>query len=509
MNAHPWKRWYLILALPVIVGVFYFTASAHFTYTPDDTYIYLRFAQNLVQGNGISFNPGVPSYGITSPLWLFIISLGGAMGVDIYLAAKVVDLVFASLGLIVFYFLAYELIRDSAVAICATVAFSVNAWYMRWAGSGMETSLSVFLMLAAFLFCVRNEYWVAIVLAALLTLVRPEAILVVPVMLADVYLNSQSKRRALQMGAAMAVIFLVLLAPWMIYAQNTFGAILPTTALAKASWHPGIAELTSTGLDIIKTFGAADGVAAVVLIVGAGILIVMRKMLVDADGTDHRLFLFRQSVAGLGWIALILIFYLVMDVNVVSRYLLLVTPMVTILAFSYLYHVLLHSRIKRFAYVAVILLAGLVMMQNVLWYRLMVAPGIVLFEQGMETCLIPIGRWLHDRTPPEARVLTGDIGAIGYYSERFIEDAAGLITPAILPILRQGHHPYEIIEQKLYEQCCTPDYIVDRSPQRERLKAEPNLLALFVRPFIGMSLSEDQIIYYTIYKVHNHVKSGE
>src|SRR5258708_25059562 len=141
MKNHPLSKWMLVIALPVIVALFYFSASLHFGYTPDDTYIYLRFAKNLVQGNGISFNPGVPSYGFTSPLWLFIISLGGAMGVDVYMAAKAIDLVFASLALIVFYLLSFELIRDAAVSVCATVAFSVNAWLMRWAGTGMETSL--------------------------------------------------------------------------------------------------------------------------------------------------------------------------------------------------------------------------------------------------------------------------------------------------------------------------------------------------------------------------------
>ena len=206
MNTQFWGKWLLIVALPIIVAVFYITAAAHFSYTPDDTYIYLQFAKNLTHGNGISFNAGTPTYGFTSPLWLFIVSLGGAMGIDLLMVAKVVDLVLASFALIVFYLIAHELIRDVAVAICATIAFSVNAWFMRWAGTGMETSLAVLLMLATMLFCFRNEYFVAIVMAALLSLVRPEAVMIVPIIVADVYVNSFNKRRAINLAGALVLV---------------------------------------------------------------------------------------------------------------------------------------------------------------------------------------------------------------------------------------------------------------------------------------------------------------
>src|ERR1051325_7986227 len=101
---------------------------------------------------------------------MFIIALGGKMGVDFYVAAKAIDLVFASLALMAVYLLAFEIIRDVGVALSATVAFSVNAWFLRWSGSGMETSLSVLLTLATLLFCLRNEYFLSVVFAGLLTL---------------------------------------------------------------------------------------------------------------------------------------------------------------------------------------------------------------------------------------------------------------------------------------------------------------------------------------------------
>ena len=503
LNTQFWGKWLLIVALPIIVAVFYITAVAHFSYTPDDTYIYLQFAKNLTHGNGISFNAGTPTYGFTSPLWLFIVSLGGAMGIDLLMVAKVVDLVLASFALIVFYLIAHELIRDVAVAICATIAFSVNAWFMRWAGTGMETSLAVLLMLATMLFCFRNEYFVAIVMAALLSLVRPEAVMIVPIIVVDVYVNSFNKRRAMNLAGALVLVYAVILAPWLIYAYKTFGALLPNTAFAKAGFHPGMAQLSATGIDILKTVGATDGVAALVVLSSSIVLILRRNVLVGANGQEDavRFFLFRQGLTGIGWVLLIIFFYLLADVNVVSRYLLIVTPVLIILAFSFLYYMVQYSPRKQYVYGLVFLLTALMMIQNQVMYRQVVTPGMAAFEQGMENCLVPIGKWLNQHAPKEAKVVTGDIGAIGYYSGREICDAAGIISPDARLLLRQGNTADDIIGKKLYGSLCAPDYVVHRAAEPERLKNDPDLEPLLSRPFIGLSLSDQRVVYYTLYQV--------
>ncbi len=44
-------------------------------YITDDTYIHLRYAENLLQYGEFSFNPGQQTYGATSPLWIFGLAL--------------------------------------------------------------------------------------------------------------------------------------------------------------------------------------------------------------------------------------------------------------------------------------------------------------------------------------------------------------------------------------------------------------------------------------------------
>ena len=502
MNEARRRRNLLLIGLPVIVLLFYGTASLHFPYTPDDTYIYLQFARNVAGGNGIAFNAGEPAYGFTSPLWMFIIALGGKMGVDLFLAAKAIDLVFASAALIVLYLLAYEILRDMSVALCATVAFSVNAWFLRWAGSGMETSLSVFLTLATLLFCLRNEYFLAVVLAGLLTLTRPEGGFIVAVIVADLSMNSFNKKRALKLGSSLLLIYAVLMAPWLLYALRTFGTVVPNTALAKVGWNFTIGDTVSTLRDLLQTFLAADGAALVAFLAAGALLSVrFRRPVAGETGPGRGPYLARQSLPGILWVAGLSLFYLASGTNVVSRYLLLATPLITVYAFSFLFEFLSITSWRRRAHLGVVVLTAVIMLQNQLFYHRYVVPGIEAFEEGMESCLIPIGRWIGERTPAASTVVTGDIGAMGFFSERRMCDAAGLVSPSFLPLIQRGVQPYEIIEKKLYRACCSPDYVVDRGLLPEALKADPELVPLFTKPFPNMSLTDSRTIYYTVYRV--------
>jgi len=53
-----------------------------------------------------------------------------------------------------------------------------------------------------------------------------------------------------------------------------------------------------------------------------------------------------------------------------------------------------------------------------------------------------LGEKLKETTEPSDRVATNDIGAIGYFSERYVVDVAGLVSPQIpLPDLLTAYRP--------------------------------------------------------------------
>jgi hypothetical protein len=54
----------------------------------------------------------------------------------------------------------------------------------------------------------------------------------------------------------------------------------------------------------------------------------------------------------------------------------------------------------------------------------------------IESEMVTTARWLDRQTSPDALIAAHDIGAIGYFSQRPLIDLAGLITPEVIPIIR-------------------------------------------------------------------------
>jgi len=67
-----------------------------------------------------------------------------------------------------------------------------------------------------------------------------------------------------------------------------------------------------------------------------------------------------------------------------------------------------------------------------------------------------LGLWLRDNTPPDAVVCLEPIGHIGWFSERYILDEAGLVSPQVIPynMMIRGRNPPAIL--RAFE----PDYYV-------------------------------------------------
>ncbi len=87
-----------------------------------------------------------------------MLSSAGRLGFDLLDAAKWIDIFLAACSIIAFYILVRTTLGDQLIALVAAIAFSVNIWLVRWAATGMETSLSVFLVLLTSIVLLRRNY---------------------------------------------------------------------------------------------------------------------------------------------------------------------------------------------------------------------------------------------------------------------------------------------------------------------------------------------------------------
>ncbi|HMD13464.1 MAG TPA: hypothetical protein VKI62_02450, partial [Bacteroidota bacterium] len=217
-----------------------------------------------------------------------------------------------------------------------------------------------------------------------------------------------------------------------------------------------------------------------------------------------RFIIFRQGFVAGAVIVVLPVMYTFSGAMIVSRYLLSVTPLIGLLSFAYLFHYLINSKFTRWTYSIIIGFTMLIVIQNQLGYWKFVKPGIEEFEAGEESCLIPIGKWLKENSQPTDTVLVWDIGAIGYYSERTIQDGFGLISPDMIPLIHAGLTPDKIMHDRLYRSICRASYVVYRSPVSLRWDNTDDLVPVLTKTFDRMGLAEEHERYYTVYKVINH-----
>ncbi len=472
-----------------IVGLFYILTVLQIEYTPDDTYIYAQYARHLAEGKGFSFNNETPSYGVTGPLWAMLIAGGAFVGIDPIVVAKSLDLVFASLAVLLAYIVGVAIIRDKWYALLGALLFSTDAWFLRWSGSGMDASLAVLLALLVIRHLHQNEYITASILSGLLTLVRPEGALLFGVVLVDNFLNSTNRRLALKVGLICSALFAIIVGSWLVFAYAHFGQVVPNTILAKSSagfslpaaWH------------ILKTeaaiLGSTQAVPIAALFVSLFFLARSKQPnVVVLEGIS------------LLWVVMLLLFYVLFNVQVVSRYLIPITPFVIIMALWGL-----KKMDEKFEWssrrrlLVLSLVALFTVLQNQFLYHGTVVPHKEGFAVGMKDALLPIANWLRENASDEDIILTPDIGLLGYVSEKKLYDTAGLITPEVRRAFGATEY-YEAIATRQYEKVVQPTYVVDRFAHAERLSA-PDMIPLMTREFPSLSITGPGTVFYTLYRV--------
>lgn len=466
-------------------------------FTPDDTFITLQFARNLSLGNGFSFNPGSPTYGFTSPAWVLILSLFYKITPNALTAAKILGLLFSLTSVVSFYKLTFHFELSPIWRKWATLAWAIDPYLWRWSVSGMETSFSVSLVILAFLFYFhRNTAAGSISLGlsvALLCLTRPEGLLYG--FLVILFLLKEHRQQN-KLHWAFITGFLALSVPWWAYSLQAFGRLLPNTASAKGGiiFSPSL-WLHSFVRYILLGISAYFGeILACCLLLA----IAFKKRCYSLKSISPKIWFL------LLWPLVLLFSYTINGISVISRYFIMVSPMILILGFLALQGLrpCFHGRLPS---INTLLLIA-VLLPKILMTATVNLVHTKQFSRGMEQCLVPAGKWLAANSPKGSSVAVGDIGAIGYYSQREIVDLGALISPQVRP-LRDKYTVQEIINR--YPEMPLPkvDYVIDTATDSLRLLKDSPYKNIFkplwtgIMPNLGVA-DPKTVWYYTIYKVN-------
>jgi arabinofuranosyltransferase len=464
-------------------------------YLTDDTFIHLQYARHLAAGDGLVFNTGERVYGCTSPLWVILLAAGMALGADGVGTARALGAIATLASVVLFFMLMRRTLRNPAVRAFATVTWACHAWMLRWSLSGMETPLAVALLLAGFVAFTDGERWgsrpaLTGAIWSLLALTRPEGLLLL--LMWGVYLarevGSEPGRQRFVKGIAPPV---VLYGGWLLFARLYFGRFWTTTLAAKTAGSVDLAYRVASVRRAAMIVAATDGALVAVLI--AALIFGRRGSLSRSSRRPESSAPPSQpQPAGPSWVpwvwvVLVPVLYIASGIDVLSRYLLLILPVVGWLAWRAAETWWQDDRRKpRRLILLGGALAAIAVAQNAAVYAMAVLPQVSSFTRGIEQSLIPLGEWFLANSPPSATIAAPDIGAIGYFSRRRVLDTTGLVTPRMIPILEHATLE-DAVGTLRFASFERPGFVVDRADSAfDLLVRSPYAVALTPVGHVGL-----------------------
>ncbi|MDO8681983.1 MAG: hypothetical protein Q7N50_00680 [Armatimonadota bacterium] len=439
---------YLLVFLVVVTMRILFLAASHLTY--EDALITMRYANNIAGGHGFVYNIGERALGTTTPLFTLILALGPLLRIDVIVWSKILGILAGGIsGVLIF-----ELTRLYAgvrTAWYAVALFATWSLIVRVGVSGMETAFVVMLMLASYYLLYSRRFWAAGIAGGLLLWTRLDGI----AWLGVVFLCFLLIERKLPWQSIAASLMTV--APWFIFAHYYFGSIIPNSITAK---HVAYAE----------NYGLSMGYCVREIILG---VLGDQRAEMAAKAPPILLYLIGCAIAlrnnrRLLAPALFPIIYL--GALATSRVVIfdwyLVPAIVPLLVVAALGANGIHSKMEqKLALIRPLNLAGPALLFLIyaaaLTYSVSSARELQQMEESRRK---PLGLWLATETPANASVLLEPIGYIGYYSNRYILDEVGLVSPQVVKFRAKASNlnpdlpPFASIAKRFI-----PDYIVARN----------------------------------------------
>lgn len=242
----PPAKWIAAGAAAVLIGLFVRSA-----WVTEDAYITLRTVDNLVHGHGLGWNVGERVQGYTHPLWMFALSVPYFLTREEFYTTIGLSLVTSGAAVLLLLTLA----RSGVSALIALVLLCLSRSFIDYSTSGLENPLS-HLLLACFVLAYLRERRLRTLtlIAALLALNRNDAVLLLlPALLHASIVSLRSK--GLKHSAREALVGMVPLLAWELFALFYYGFPFPNTAYAKLNTGLPKSELISQGFTyLINTF---------------------------------------------------------------------------------------------------------------------------------------------------------------------------------------------------------------------------------------------------------------
>ncbi len=395
----------------------------------DDAWIHQTYARNLAQYGEWAFLPGQPSAGSTSPLWSVLLAIGYRLDLSFFGWTFL-------LGSLCLFGLAWAgeaLLRDLQPGWTGWLPwaglFLVGEWHFAWAAvSGMETLLLglIVLLVLRMTGLARGRGWVWVgLLVGVAVWVRPDGITLIGPAAFVLWLVEPGWRARWRSLLWLAAGLLGVFLPYLLFNLSIQGSLLPNTFFAKQAEYAleRQAPLLTRFLNELK-----------LPLIGGGLFLLPGTIWFTWRSWRRKRWL---ALAGLLWFLGYALLY-ALRLPVVyqyGRYFMPAMPVYFVLGLAGTVDLVEHFKGSRLAWYV-----------SRVWLFSTAGVWLAFFGIGagryaqdvaiINTEMVAAAQWVSANTPPGSLIAAHDIGALGYYGNRPLVDLAGLVSPEVIPFIR-------------------------------------------------------------------------
>ncbi len=395
-------------------------------YVPDDSYISFRYAENLADGHGMTFNQGEqPVEGYSNFLWILVCALVYILNFDLPSSMPVVGVLISVFSLTLLWALFRRRGIPALQMLFPLLVFACSGPVVMYAISGMEMPLYTFLLLL-FVYLLDSVFqngrwleWIGVAVTSfLLALCRPEGMMVFPLVAILMFWFLRGKRGEEGMGISWRskllvslAGFVVVLAVYHFWRFGYFGEWLPTPFLSKGGGGRSFLDIWSANFNFyfIKHMYYIPPMGYYYLALA---ILGFTGLKFSRSAAPQKIV---ETIA-LAFVLVFFVFYFnFKDWMPAMRYYspyvpLLLFPAVQILSPLFEKN---GERVKNARAFWLIGFAVVVLNFGVLAELRVI---IKITETSNQLCSVALGKWLKANVPPDKVIAISDVGAIPYYS---------------------------------------------------------------------------------------------